>query len=284
MKTIRKLAFLFSITIAVFLISACNIFSTSDDDDEITVQPQAKPSQVASSPASDTNNPTDPIQTPPPQPTSPTGRESSPFSGYVTYHDAHLSVHFPIPEMESGWYQCAVSEYKYNTFPAGSAIQITANGNTINMIVTDLCPQSQVPNGNGITSENYYFDLEESTFSVLAHKSIGILSMTCKTVPYPTEKNISFMTSELSSYYLKGLFYNMRYPLKKVECSIDGGATFNQMAIIERTNSYSLEPRSRIPEAIIIRLTDIYDQTVTTAAIQLPSANEKVNLGINFPY
>lgn len=294
MKTLKKLAFLFSITITVFQISACNLFSSSDDDDEVTSQPveattSAQPQAQTSTALSNTNTTSDnvtqdPVQTTPPQPTQATGHESTQYSGYVTYYTPSSTAFFT-PEIESGWYQCAVSEYKYSTFPAGSAIQITANGKTINVLVTDLCPISQVPNGNGMTNENYYFTLEESAFIALADKSVGILNMTCKTIPYPTEKSIGFIASDNSQYYLKGRFYNMRYPLKNIEYSFDGGTTFNQMQAVDpgKTNFYSID-NGLIPQTIIFRLTDIYSQTVTTSPIQPPAKNEKISLGVNFPY
>ena len=113
----------------------------------------------------------------------------------------------------------------WEDFPAGTAIELSANGKTINLLVTDLCPSSS--NAHHTSKANYFFDLQKSAFTTLADESVGELQMTFKVIPYPTSKNIGFISTTTQEWYLQGRFFNMRYPLKKIEYSLDGGTTFS---------------------------------------------------------
>lgn len=116
----------------------------------------------------------------------------------------------------------------WEDFPAGTAIELSANGKTINLLVTDLCPSSS--NAHHTSKANYFFDLQKSAFTTLADESVGELQMTFKVIPYPTSKNIGFISTTTQEWYLQGRFFNMRYPLKKIEWSLDGGTTFSEMS------------------------------------------------------
>lgn len=77
-------------------------------------------------------------------------------------------------------------------------------------------PQSP-SNAHHTSKANYFFDLQKSAFTTLADESVGELQMTFKVIPYPTSKNIGFISTTTQEWYLQGRFFNMRYPLKKIE-------------------------------------------------------------------
>ena len=206
-------------------------------------------------------------------------------TGYVTWYAeseaTSTSVAYYTPELEPGWFHCAVSEPKYNDFPAGTAIELSANGKTVHLLVTDLCPNSS--NFHHTSKANYFFDLQKSAFTKLADESVGELQMTFKVIPYPTSKNIGFISTATEEWYLQGRFYNMRYPLKNVEYSLDEGKTFSQMTPVARieNNLYCING-IKIPSKAIFRLTDIYNHSFTTKEISIPSKDKKADLGNNF--
>lgn len=225
-----------------------------------------------------------PDMTPPP---AYTGKYTNPISGYVTYYDDHMaestSAAYYTPELESGWYHCAVSEPKYNELPAGTAIELTANNKTIHLMVTDLCPSATNPEHT--SKPDYFFDLQESAFRSLADASQGILQMTFKVIPYPTTKNVGFMSTSTESYYLQGRFYNSRYPILKAEYSLDGGISFAPMQAVApvNTNLYCIASKA-IPSTIVFRLTDVHNQVIVTGSVNVPAKNSRTDLGKNFQY
>jgi len=140
-----------------------------------------------------------------------TDKYSTSTNGYVTWYDgaADSTVAYYTPELISGWYHCAVSEPKYDELPAGTAIELSANGKTVHLLVTDLCPSAS--NSNHTSKANYFFDLEKSAFTSLAEASVGELQMSFKTIPYPTSSNIKFLAKDgINQWWLSGKFYNCR--------------------------------------------------------------------------
>lgn len=203
-------------------------------------------------------------------------------TGYVTFYDGADSpdVAYYVPELEAGWYHCAVSEEKLNDIPPGSAVELTANGKTVHLLVTDLCPNST--NYHHTKNTNYYFDLEESAFAILADKSVGVLNMTFRVIPYPTEKVVGFISTATEEWYLQGRFYNMRYPLAKVEYSLDDGKSFEDMEKVSKDNNLYYIDGIRVSGKIIFRLTDINGDRITSGAVSKPGTGCKVALGVNF--
>lgn len=221
-------------------------------------------------------------------PSSFTGKYTTETSGYVTHYDGAdgTSVAYYVPEIENGWYHCAVSQAKLGEIPSGSAIELTANGKTIHLLVTDLCTRADAINLKHINNPNYFFDLEKTAFSYLADLSVGELQMKFKIIPYPTAKNIGFISTSKEQWYLQGRFYNMRYPIKKFEYSLNNGTTFFEMEKVAKdqnqdNNLFCINGKE-IKENMIFRLTDIHNQVITTNAINIPSTNGKVDLGKNF--
>lgn len=213
-----------------------------------------------------------------------TGKYKNETNGYVTFYnnaDSDLVAYY-VPELEAGWYHCAVSEPKLSEIPPGSAIELSANGKTIHLLVTDLCPNST--NSHHTSKTNYFFDLEKTAFTTLASESVGVLNMKFKIIPYPTSKNIGFYSTDTEEWYLQGSFYNMRYPLKKIEYSLDGGTTFEEMKKVSSTNKNNLQciNGKKIPSKITFRLTDIYNNILTTRTVSIPTTKNKVDLGVNF--
>ena len=214
-----------------------------------------------------------------------TDKYSSETSGYVTWYEgAAAAVAYYVPEIESGWYHCAVSEPKYADLPAGTAIELSANGKTVHLLVTDLCPSSE--NAQHTSKATYFFDLEKSAFTSLAEASVGELQMTFKTIPYPTAKNIKMQVKDgVNEWWLAFRFYNMRYPLKKVEFSADG-TNFTEVAKLSgiENNWYKTESSTGglLSGAHYFRLTDVHDQQVTTANLGAFTANGTVDTQKNF--
>ena len=210
---------------------------------------------------------------------------SSPTSGYVTWYDGAdaSSVAYYVPEIESGWYHCAVSEPKYNDLPAGTAIELTANGKTVHLLVTDLCPSAD--NAEHTSNANYFFDLEKTAFTSLADATVGELQMSFKTIPYPTAKNIKIQVKDgTNDWWLAFRFYNMRDPLKKVEFSQDG-SNFTEVGKLDgiKNNWYVIPSgQNLLSGAHYFRLTDIHDQTLTTENLGTFAGNGTYDTGKNF--
>ena len=216
-----------------------------------------------------------------------TGKYSTETSGYVTWYEGAdaSSVAYYVPEIESGWYHCAVSEPKYSEIPAGSAVELSANGKTVHLLVTDLCPSSA--NAEHTSQANYFFDLEKSAFTSLADESVGVLDMTFKTVPYPTSENIKIQVMDgANEWWLAFRFYNMRYPLKKVEFSSDG-VNFSEVENLSgiKDNWFKVASGENLLSGNhYFRLTDVYGQTLTTSNVGAFSVNGIYDLGKNFGY
>ena len=149
--------------------------------------------------------------------------------------------------------------------------------------MTDLCPSSS--NAHHTSKANYIFDLQKSAFTTLADESVGELQMTFKVIPYPTSKNIGFISTTTQEWYLQGRFFNMRYPLKKIKYSLDGGTTFPEMSPVAcvKNNLHCING-VQLPAKAIFRLTDINNHTLTTNSISIPPTGEKSDLGGNFSY
>lgn len=214
-----------------------------------------------------------------------TGKYTEPTTGTVTFYEGYdaTSVAYYVPQIENGFYKCAVSEPKLAELPPGTALEITYNGTTIHALITDLCPSSE--NSKWTSKSSYFFDLAKNAFTKLADEKLGVIDVTFKTIPYPTKSNIFFQAKDgIVETWLAGRFYNMRYPLKKVEISIDGSA-YKQMAqIASENNWYKVDGQNLISGKKKFRLTDIHGQVIETSEISYVSSMEKYNCGKNFEY
>lgn len=67
------------------------------------------------------------------------GKYTEPTTGTVTFYEGYdaTSVAYYVPQIENGFYKCAVSEPKLAELPPGTALEITYNGTTINALITD---------------------------------------------------------------------------------------------------------------------------------------------------
>jgi len=217
------------------------------------------------------------------------GELGAELSGRVTYYTGYdeSSVAYYVPEIEDGWYKCAVSEYKYSQYPAGTALELSYNGKTINALVTDLCPYGD--NVSNVSDENFYFDLGQNAFqNLIGDLTVGTTNVTFKSVPYPTKKNIYFQAKDgINEWWFAGRFYNLRYPLKKVEISTDGGNTFVEMNPLSgiENNWYLVESSSGgLCKEDVFRLTDVYGHVIVSGSVKSISENGKYDLGKNFEY
>ena len=225
-----------------------------------------------------------------------TGPYTNPTNGIVTYYDSNGYGFFYVPEIEEGWYECAVYSNRLEKIPANSAIEMTANGKTIKLLVTERCPVDsghKTPEGERLMDVGF-FDLQRPAFAALFDDlQKGFEPVTFKTIPYPTAKNIKIQVKggDLTPWYLCVLPYNMRYPLKKVEISIDGSSFYDTGLV--GGNMFSFMPNNN--ETIkcdgqsltYFRLTDIYGQVVTSSvALERSSSleNKTYDLGVNFNY
>ena len=218
---------------------------------------------------------------------SSSGKTESQKNGIVTFYTTYNedSVAYYTPELESGWYKCAVSENKLGEFPPQSAAKITHNGKTIRVLVTDLCPNAG--NSQWTSKSNYFFDLAENAFAALDDKVKGHLDdVSIQRIAYETNKNIKFAVKEGSNqWWLGGRFYNMRYPLAKVEYSSNGN-TFKEMEKLDgnKNNWWEIKSSENLMSNLTFRLTDVYGNTITCAAIGKLSVGGTYDLGANFNY
>ena len=212
------------------------------------------------------------------------GKEGNQINGKVTFYEGYDEdgVAYYAPEIESGWYKCAVSENKLDEFPPQSAAEITYNGKTIRVLVTDLCPNAG--NSEWTSQSDYYFDLGKNAFAALGDTVDGVLDVSIKKIAYQTSKNIKFQVKDgVNQWWLAGRFYNMRYPLKKVEYS--NGGDFKEMKRLSgKDNNWWVVEGSNLMSNVTFRLTDVYGDTETTSRIGSLGENGKYDTGINFTY
>ena len=91
------------------------------------------------------------------------------------------------------------------------------------------------------------------------------------------------MKDGVNQWWLAGRFYNMRYPLAKVEYSNGGG--FKQMEKLSgNENNWWVVEGSGLLSNVTFRLTDVYGHIVTTGRISLLRENVEYNTNVNFPY
>lgn len=217
----------------------------------------------------------------------PAGSTGEQQEGIITFYTTYNkdSVAYYTPELESGWYKCAVSENKLSEFPPQSAAEITYNGTAIRVLVTDLCPNEG--NAQWTSKPNYFFDVGENAFAVLDDTARGHLNVSIKKIAYQTSRNIHFAVKDDSNqWWLAGRFYDMRYPLAKVEVAF-GNKAFTDMQrlngfennwwVVESSNGMLLSDVS-------FRLTDVSGHTVTGTAIRTLSVGGSYDIGVNFPY
>ena len=214
------------------------------------------------------------------------GGTESQKTGTVTFYTMYNedSVAYYTPELENGWYKCAVSENKLKEFPPQSAAKITHNGKTIRVLVTDLCPNAG--NSEWTSKSNYFFDLAENAFAALENKDKGHINVSIQRIAYETNKNIKFAVKDGSvPTWLGGRFYNMRYPLAKVEYSSNGN-TFKEMEKLDgnKNNWWVIKSGNDLFSNLQFRLTDVYGNTITCAAISKLSVGGTYDLGKNFSY
>lgn len=214
-----------------------------------------------------------------------TGKYTEPTTGTVTFYEGYNaeSVAYYVPQIENGFYKCAVSEPKLAELPPGTALEITYNGTTIHALITDLCPSSS--NSNWTSKSSYFFDLAKNAFTKLADESLGVINVTFKTIPYPTKSNIFFQAKDgINENWLAGKFYNMRYPLQKVEISISGSAYKQMQRDSAQNNWYKVDGQNLISGKKKFRLTDVYGQVIETSEISYVAAMGTYNCGKNFGY
>lgn len=214
-----------------------------------------------------------------------TGKYTEPTTGTVTFYEGYnaTSVAYYVPQIENGFYKCAVSEPKLAELPPGTALEITYNGTTINALITDLCPSSE--NSEWTSQSSYFFDLAKNAFTKLAEEKLGHIDVTFKAIPYPTKSNIFFQAKDgINEWWLAGRFYNIRYPLKKVEISIDGSAYKQMDRLSTQNNWYEIKGENLTSGKKKFRLTDVYGQVIETSEISSVSAMGKYDCGKNFEY
>lgn len=213
------------------------------------------------------------------------GKYTEPTTGTVTFYEGYdaTSVAYYVPQIENGFYKCAVSEPKLAELPPGTALEITYNGTTIHALITDLCPSSE--NSKWTSQSSYFFDLAKNAFTKLADEKLGHIDVTFKMIPYPTKSNIFFQAKDgINEWWLAGRFYNMRYPLKKVEISIDGSAYKQMTRDSAQNNWYKIDGQNLISGKKKFRLTDVYGQVIETSEISYVSEMGKYDCGKNFEY
>ena len=276
----KKIFFPIFVLCTIFAISSCS------SDDENSSKDSTSTSKDSNESSTTTTNGSENSSAQTSTESSFSGKFTKETAGYVTWYDNadSNSVAYFVPEIESAWYHCAVSETKYSEIPAGSAIELSANGKIVHLLVTDLCPSSE--NSKHTSKENYFFDLEKSAFTSLAEASVGELNMTFKVIPYPTSKNIKIQIKDGSNnWWLAFRFYNMRYPLKKVEFSQDG-ANFSEIAKLDgiKNNWYVIPSgQNLLNGAHYFRLTDIHGQILTTQNLGVFAENIFYDTQKNFP-
>ena len=208
-------------------------------------------------------------------------------NGKVTWYEGYdaESVAYYAPEIENGWYKCAVSENKLGEFPPQSAAEITYNGKKIRVLITDLCPNSE--NSHWTSQSDYYFDLGKNAFAALGNTTDGVLNVSITKIAYQTSKNIRFQVkpSDGAGYYLAGRFYNMRYSLAKVEISSDGKSFIPMQRMTKENNWWEIQyPNGGLDShSFYFRLTDEYGHVITSSsAMTFSAASGSNGIGVNF--
>lgn len=150
------------------------------------------------------------------------------------------------------------------------------------MLVTDLCPNAG--NSHWTSRPDYYFDLGRNAFAALGDTKDGSLDVSIKKIAYQTEKNIKFQVKDgVNPWWLAGRFYNMRYPLAKVEY-LNGGVSKEMGRLSGNENNWWVVEGSGLLSNVTFRLTDVYGHTVQTGRISSLSASTYYDVGTNFPY
>lgn len=108
--------------------------------------------------------------------------------------------------------------------------------------------------------------------------------MSFKTIPYPTSKNLKLQVKDgVNEWWLAFRFYNMRYPLKKVEFSQDGENYKDVQKLSGHENNwYKIDGENLLSGKHYFRLTDIYGQVITTDNAGTFTENGNFDLGKNF--
>lgn len=209
-------------------------------------------------------------------------------NGKVTWYEKYNaeSVAYYAPEVESGWYKCAVSENKLGEFPPQSAAEITYNGKKIRVLVTDLCPNSE--NSHWTSQSDYYFDLGKNAFAALGNTTDGVLNVSITKIAYQTSRNIRFQVKDgVNQWWFAGRFYNMRYSLAKVEISSDGKSFIPMQRMTKENNWWEIQYSNGglNSQSFYFRLTDEYGHVITSSsAMTFSAASGSNGIGVNFPY
>ncbi|MDE6350593.1 MAG: hypothetical protein K2K67_06300, partial [Treponemataceae bacterium] len=133
---------------------------------------------------------------------------------------------------------------------------------------------------------DYFFDVGENAIAVLDDTAKGYLNVSIEKIAYQTSQNIHFEVKDGShQWWLAGRFYNMRYPLAKVEVAFDG-KNFTPMQKLSgnENNWWFIKSGSDMLSDVSFRLTDTFGHTVTGTTIRALSVGGRYDIGVNFPY
>lgn len=210
------------------------------------------------------------------------------YSGYVTYYSDYSNPSFAAPEIAQGYYTAAISEQKLKDFPIGTALKITWNNKSINVIINDLCPNSS--NSHHTYNPNYYLDLAENGARALfTDLTPGIFDVEIEKIPYGTDQNLKLKVKDNNGWYFSFWLYNMRYPLSKIEYALDS----NNFSKVKEDSSSNIcgfyfiqcDEGLNSHSTLKIKATDIYGQTVTGSfPLSEANTNSVINLKSNFEY
>lgn len=208
------------------------------------------------------------------------------YSGYVTYYSDYSNPSFAVPEIADGYFTAAISEQKLKDFPIGTALKITWNGRSINVIINDLCPDSS--NSHHTYNPNYYLDLAENGARALfTDLTPGMFDVEIEKIPYGTKQNLKMKIKENNGWYFSFWLYNMRYPLSKIEYAFDSN-NFTEVSRDPSSNIcgfYFIQCNEGLNShsTLKIRATDILGHTVNGSfAVNTAITNSIIDLKANF--
>jgi len=179
----------------------------------------------------------------------------------------------------SGYYTCAVKqsiEKQYNL--KGAYIKLTYNNNILYVLNADILPDSDGYNA---------IDLANDAFSVLADKTIGVLSgVKWEVIKFDNKenKNIHMLVKEngCNNWWVSFKPFYQNYPIKKMEISLDNGKSYNEISVTDY-NQYevSVSDGNGLNRSYYVKFTSINGLTCS-GKFTVNGAGVMADTGCNF--
>ena len=136
----------------------------------------------------------------------------------------------------------------------GQCYSITGPSGTIVARVADICP----------SCPSDTIDMDVAGFNSITNGGgTGIYNVTITPISCGSSSDIRvFMNSASNPFYFNMSFANHNTPIQKAEVSINSGA-YQNLSRVSNTGAYEITNGGSVTGTQQVRLTDIFDQTVT---------------------